>query len=79
MRITNDETFEVRRTELHALSVCPCFNCTQERERRAANDSSSPLKLLKPTAAHILGFISHLSPHGSLARKIGQEETVGSQ
>jgi len=71
--INPNETFEVKRTELHALAVCPCFDCVKERERRTAN-APSPIKLLNPTAAYTLGFISYLSPFGSLARQVGQEE-----
>ncbi len=71
--INQNETFEVKRTELHALAVCPCFDCSQERERRAVSDPS-PVKLLNPTAAYALGFISHLNPFGSLARQVGQQE-----
>lgn len=67
----NEDLFEVVRTEVHFLPKCPCPDCRRERERRAADKRTHiepHLQSISVDTAHLLGFIDHRSPQGSVAR-----------
>jgi hypothetical protein len=71
--IRDDEIFVVVREEHHLLRTCPCVDCVAERERRAADErvpANKHIKRLSVEAAHVLGFVSHVDPSGSVARRL---------
>ena len=70
--IDPNETYQVTRIEYHCLSQCGCLDCQQERERRIRLESLPPssVRSLTPYQAFVLGYISHLSSAGSVAREL---------
>lgn len=70
----HDEVFEVTRTEHHWLATCPCDACRAERERREQS-----LRVVPPNVAYVLGYISSLTPAGSVARELMLREEHSDQ
>lgn len=68
------EVFEVAKVEHHWLPTCPCVACVEERKRREPNPPQSHIKSMSPKVAHTLGYISKLSPSGSVAREFAKSE-----
>ena len=54
----------VHKEEHHHWSTCPCEACQEERSKHF---TSSRLRHFTPQHAHALGFISSLTPGGSVA------------
>lgn len=67
------ETFTIYKTEVHALRVCPCSACTAERDR-IANKTPPGHVSMTPQSAYHLGIIPSLSPHGSVAANLLQQQ-----
>lgn len=65
----HDEVHEVTKTEHHWLDTCPCEACRAERERRKQS-----LRVVPVNVAYALGYISSLTPAGSLVRELMLQE-----
>lgn len=72
--------FEVTKTEIHAVRVCPCTACEAERARRGipiASSDHSSVQRFSVSQAQILGFVKTRSPYGSKAREFSHRQRGG--
>lgn len=65
--------FTVIKEEVHYLPCCNCSACTAEKARRDESQPRTPIKRISVNAAHLMGIISHRSPHGSVARNLAKQ------
>lgn len=67
------ETLIIQKTEIHALRVCPCIACQAERQRIATTTPPGRISMT-PLSAYHLGIIPRLSPNGSVAANLLQQQ-----